>query len=64
MKHTIELSPDDINEIVVEDLKEAFTWNVDNAETEKELLNAIEVILQYYMKPSEYFDWYKNRGRE
>jgi hypothetical protein len=64
MKHTIELSSDDISKIVVEDLKEAFNWNLDNQESERELMDAIEVVLQYYMKPTEYSEWYKNRGRE
>lgn len=64
MRHTIELSTDDITNIVAEDLKDAFAWNLDNQETENELLNAIEVVLQYYMKPSEYSAWFTNRGRK
>ena len=64
MKHTIELSIDDINKIVVEDLKGAFKWNLDNEEAEEELMNAIEVILTYYMKPSDYSAWFVSRGRE
>ena len=64
MRHTIELSTDDITNIVAEDLKDAFAWNLDNQESERELMDAIEVVLQYYMKPSEYSEWYKNRGRE
>ena len=64
MKHTIELSIDDLNRIVVSDLKDAFSWNLDNQEAETELLNAIEVLLQYYMSPSEYSEWFQARGRE
>jgi|688.fasta_scaffold1216154_2 hypothetical protein len=64
MRHTIELSSDDITNIVAEDLKDAFAWNLDNQETENELLNAIEVVLQYYMKPSEYSAWFTTRGRK
>ena len=63
MKYTIELSGEDINRIIVDDLKDAFKWNL-NSEEENELLNAIEVMLQYYMKPSEYSEWFKTRGRE
>ena len=64
MKHTIELSIDDINQIVVSDLKDAFNWHLDNEESEYELMNAIEVILSYYMKPSDYSEWFITRGRE
>ena len=63
MKYTIELSGEDINQIIVDDLQDAFKWNL-NSEEENELLNAIEVMLQYYMKPSEYSEWFKIRGRE
>ena len=63
MKYTIELSGEDINRIIVDDLKDAFKWNLDS-EDENELLNAIEVMLQYYMKPSEYSEWFKIRGRD
>ena len=63
MKYTIELSGEDINRIIVDDLQDAFKWNLDS-EGENELLNAIEVMLQYYMKPSEYSEWFKTRGRE
>ena len=64
MKHTIELSIEDINRIVVEDLKDAFKWNLDNQESKRELMDAIEVLLAYYMKPSEYSAWFVSRGRE
>jgi hypothetical protein len=63
MKYTIELSGEDINRIIVDDLQDAFNWNLDS-EDKNELLNAIEVMLQYYMKPSEYSEWFKIRGRE
>ena len=64
MKHTIELSIEDINKIVVSDLKDAFNWHLDSEESEYELMNAIEVILSYYMKPSDYSEWFRTRGRE
>jgi hypothetical protein len=64
MKHTIELSIEDINQIVVSDLQDAFNWHLDSEESEHELMNAIEVILSYYMKASDYSEWFKTRGRE
>lgn len=64
MKHTIELSIEDINKIVVSDLKDAFNWNLDNQESERELMDAIEVVLTYYMKPSDYSAWFTTRGRK
>lgn len=64
MKYTIELSIEDINKIVVEDLKDAFNWNLDNQESERELMDAIEVVLQYYMKPSDYSTWFTTRKRD
>lgn len=63
MKYTVELSGEDTNRIVVDELQDAFKWNLDN-ESENELLNAIEVLLAYYMKPSEYSAWFVTRGRE
>ena len=64
MKHTIELSVEDINRIVVSDLQDAFKWNLDNEEAQRELMDAIEVLLSYYMSPSEYGEWFVTRGRE
>lgn len=64
MKYTIEIAVEDLNQIIVSDLKDTFSWNLDNQEAETELMNAIEVVLQYYMKPSDYREWFKTRGRE
>jgi len=64
MKHTIELSIEDINQIVVSDLKDAFNWHLDDEESKHELMNAIEVLLSYYMTPSDYSAWFVSRGRE
>jgi hypothetical protein len=63
MKYTIEISGEDLNRIVVDELQDAFKWNLDD-ESQNELLNAIEVLLAYYMKPSEYSAWFVSRGRE
>ena len=61
MKYNIELSIEDINNIVVQDLKDAYNWNLDN-EAEHELRKAIEVILSYYMKPDD--QWLLSRTEE
>jgi predicted metallo-beta-lactamase superfamily hydrolase len=45
MKHTIELSIEDINRIVVEDLQNTFKWHLDDEEAQRELMDAIEVLL-------------------
>lgn len=64
MKYTIELSIEDVNRIVIEDLQDAFKWHIDDEEAQRELMDAIEVLLAYYMKPSEYSAWFVSRGRE
>jgi hypothetical protein len=48
----------------VSDLKDAFTWHLDDEESKNELMNAIEVLLSYYMTPSDYSAWFVSRGRE
>jgi hypothetical protein len=63
MKYTIEVSRQDLDQIMVKDLQDAFRYNLDS-EDKEELLNAIEVVLAYYMSPSEYKEWFKTRGRE
>lgn len=64
MKYTIEVSREDVDQIVVSDLQDAFKWNLDNEESKRELLDAIEVLLTYYMTPSDYSAWFVSRGRE
>jgi hypothetical protein len=63
MKHTIEISSEDLSQIISNDLKHNYKWHLDSKE-DYELLDAIEVMLQYYMKPSDYNEWFKTRGRE
>jgi hypothetical protein len=63
MKYTIEVSRQDLDQIMVKDLQDAFRYNLDS-EDKEELLDAIEVVLSYYMSPSEYKEWFKTRGRE
>ena len=64
MKTTIEIPIDDVNRIIVNDLKYVFRWELGNEEHETELMNAIEVVLAYYMESSAYKEWFKTRGRE
>jgi len=64
MKHTIELSIEDINRMVVEDLQNTFKWHLDDEEAQRELMDAIEVLLSYYMKSSDYSAWFVSRGRD
>ncbi len=63
MKYTIEVSRQDLDQIMVKDLQDAFRYNLDS-EDKEELLDAIEVVLSYYMSSSEYKEWFKTRGRE
>lgn len=63
MKHTIELSSEDLSQIIANDLKHNYKWHLDS-EGDQELLDAIEVLLAYYMKPSEFSAWFVTRGRE
>jgi predicted RNase H-like nuclease len=62
MNKTIELVTEQIDSIVKEDLLEAYRHNVEDPYSD-EILDALEIVLQYYMKPSEYFEWFPNRGR-
>ena len=64
MKYTIEVSRQDLDQIMVRDLQDAFQWNLDSDEDKQELLDAIEVVLSYYMSPSEFSAWFVTRGRE
>ncbi len=64
MKYTIEIPTDDVNRIIVNDLKYVFRWKLDDEEDDCELLNAIEVVLAYYMESNEYKEWFETRGRE
>ena len=63
MKYTIEVSRQDLDQIMVRDLQDAFRYNLDS-DDKQELLDAIEVVLAYYMESNEYKEWFKTRGRE
>jgi hypothetical protein len=62
MKKMIELTGDQIDSIIVEDLQEEYKSNLEDPAS-SEILDALEVVLAYYMKPSEYSVWFVNRGR-
>jgi len=63
MKYTIEVSRQDLDQIMVRDLQDAFQYNLDS-DDKQELLDAIEVVLAHYMSPSEFGAWFVTRGRE
>ena len=50
----IELVSEQVDSIIIEDLKEALEMNLDNSK----LSNAIQTVLEYYMTPSD-FEVYK-----
>ncbi len=62
---TIELIYDQIEAIIVEDLKEAYEMNMVSERDEGgfdlgidgDLLQSLDTVLQYYMAPSEYRKW-------
>jgi hypothetical protein len=62
MTYTVNLDSYQISDIVAESLKEAYNENLID-EYSPEILGALEVVLQYYMKPSEYNEWFENRVR-
>lgn len=63
MKKMIELNVEQIDQIVVEELQESYKTNLEEPAF-PEILDALEVVLAYYMKPSEYTRWFLKRGRD
>ena len=63
MKKTFELNTEQIDDIIVEDLKEAYKTNLEEP-ISPYILDALEEVLAYYMIPSEYSVWFVNRGRD
>ena len=62
MKKMIELTGDQIDDIIVEDLQEVYKDNLQDPAFPN-ILDSLEVVLSYYMKPSEYDEWFESRGR-
>ena len=55
---SIELTWDQIDSIVVSELKEAYERNTDeNNDFDIELLNSFDKVLKYFMSASDYDDW-------
>ena len=63
MKKMIELHVEQIDQIVVEELQELYKTNLEDP-ISPEILDALEVVLAYYMNHSEYTVWFTNRGRD
>jgi hypothetical protein len=59
----VEVSSDEIHRIIREDLIDSYKENLDDPFS-PEILDALEVVLEYYSSPSEYSEWFKNRGRD
>ena len=65
MKHSFEMTYDQVDVIVIHELKEAYRMNsyVDHDEggfemgLNVELLDAIDKLLEYFMSPGEYAKW-------
>lgn len=64
---TVEMTLDQIDAIIIEELKEAHELNLrlntdeggQYIEPDHELLSSIEKVLEYYMSPTEYEKWYR-----
>jgi hypothetical protein len=59
----IELNGDQIDSIIVEDLQEVYKDNLQDPALPG-ILDALEVVLSYYMKPSDYTEWFQIRRRD
>jgi hypothetical protein len=59
----VEVSSEDIHRIIREDLINSYKENLDDPFL-PEILNALEVVIEYYSSPSEYSEWFQNRGRD
>lgn len=60
MKRMIEVNVDQVTDLIVNDLKEAYELNTNT--NEDELLNALDVVLRYYMTPNQIDEWNKSKG--
>ena len=70
MKHSFEMTWDQVDAIVIEELQEAYRMNslvnydeggVDLGPDEQ-LLEALKLVLQYFMPSAEYEVWEKHNG--
>jgi hypothetical protein len=63
VSYKIELNGDQVDQIIIEDLQKEYKSNLEDPAF-PEILDAFEVMLSYYMSPSEYDEWFQNRGRD
>ena len=65
MKHSFEMTDDQVDAIIIHELKEAYRMNsygnTDeggfNSGPDEEFLSAIEMVLEYFMSPGEFTSW-------
>lgn len=68
LQRSISLTPNEVDQLIIADL--IYTWDLENASTdedgvpnkEEKLMNAIEVVLYYYMREDQFNDWLNYRG--
>ena len=56
-KRFIPLTYDQIDSIIIDELKETYKINSDSAFRDDELLTSIELILKYYMTIQDFEEW-------
>jgi hypothetical protein len=54
---------EEVQSLVRKDLMETYNENLEDPYS-PEILDALEVVIQYYTKPSEYAEWYRHRRRD
>ena len=68
LHRSISLTPNEVDQLIIADL--IYMWDLENASTDEdgvpnkdeELMNAIEVVLDYYMREDQFSDWLNYRG--
>lgn len=63
MTYSITLDINQTNDIVRDSLIQSYKDNLSDPYS-PEILDGLEVVIEYYMKPSEYAEWFQNRGRD
>ena len=62
MKATIEINQDQIDSLVVSCLKKDYkSMAVNPMPEDEELLNAIDIVLEYYLSPDDYRAWVNSK---
>lgn len=68
LHRNISLTPNEVDQLIVADL--IYMWDLENSSTDEDglpikdekLMDAIEVVLDYYMSPAQFNDWLDYRG--